>query len=215
MRAFIGKIRNADGITYGESLFVADVPLEVDITTADSGNATRYPVPPKGVSVRRLTHSWAAGIVRGAPDGSQIAYYAKDTDGRSQIFLIDARGSDEAESPRLHPRQATFLEHGTEAGLRWHPDGKSIICISDNGIVMTCVQEGPSFGKSVFLTPKGDGKDRHAPVFSPDGRSIAYNCSKETFDQEGRCVKNYAGKDFVQIFMLELPQSPGEIFGIK
>ena len=215
MRAFIGKVRNADGITYEESLFVADVPLEVDITSADSGSATRYPVPPKGVTLRRLTHSWAAGIVRGAPDGSQIAYYGKDKFGRSQIFLIDAHGSDEEQSPRLRPRQATFFEHGTEAGLRWHPDGKSILCISDNGIAMTCVQEGPFFGKSVFLTPKGDGKDRHAPVFSPDGRSIAYNRTTETFDQEGRCVKNYAGKDLVQIFMLELHQSPEEILGVK
>lgn len=212
MRAFIGKVRNPDGDTYEESLFVVDVPLTVDISTADSGGPARYPAPPEGVKVRRLTHSWAAGIVRGAPDGSQIAYYGKDKQGRTQIFLIDANGSDEAESPLLRPRQATFLEQGTEAGLRWHPDGKAVVCISENGIVMTCVEEGPSFGKSVFLTPRGDGNDRHAPVFSPDGRAIAYNRTMETFDREGHCIKNYAGKDLVQIFMLQLNQSTADIF---
>lgn len=212
MRAFIGKVRNEDGITYEESLFVADIPLTVDITSADSGNATRYPAPPEGVSIRRLTHTWAGGVVRGAPDGRQIAYYGKDGQGRTQIFLIDAHGSDKSDNRALPPRQATFLEAGTESGLRWHPEGNAVLSISDGGMVMTCVQDGPSFGKSVFVTPKGDGRDRHAPVFSPDGRRIAYNISVETLDKNGKCAKNYAGQDFIQIFILEIPPSPAELF---
>ena len=80
---------------------------------------------------------------------------------------------------------------------------------------MTCVEDGPIFGKSVFLTPRGDGNDRHAPVFSPDGKTIAYNRTTETFDKEGRCIKNYAGKDLVQIFLLKLDQSPAELFAEK
>ena len=39
-RAFIGRVRNDDGVTYEQSLFVADVPIDVDITTADAGSAT-------------------------------------------------------------------------------------------------------------------------------------------------------------------------------
>jgi len=54
MRAFIGKVREADG-TYQQSLFVARVPKEVDITTADAGGPGRYPKPPQGITVQRLT----------------------------------------------------------------------------------------------------------------------------------------------------------------
>ena len=81
MRAFIGKVRAADGEAYEQSLFVVDVPADVDITTADSGSATRFPSPPKDVRVRRLTHTWAEGNVRGAYQGDRIAYFAR-ADGR-------------------------------------------------------------------------------------------------------------------------------------
>lgn len=93
MRAFIGRVRNDDGETYTQSLYIADVPLSIDITTADSGTATRYPAPPEGITIRRLTTDWAEGIVRGSIDGNQIAYYAKDANNLSQIFVIPADGS--------------------------------------------------------------------------------------------------------------------------
>lgn len=212
MRAFIGKVRNPDGITYEESLYVVDVPSNVDITTADSGNASRYPAPPDGIKVRRLTHDWAGGIVRGAPDGKRIAYYGKDKQGRTQVFIINAMGSDKADDTALHPKQATFLEEGTEAGLRWFSSGDAVLSVSDNGLVVTSVREGDTFGKSVFITSKGDGKDRHAPVIAPDGKKIAYNCPVETTDKAGHVCKNYAGLNFIQIFMMALPQSPEEMF---
>src|SRR5215831_9355554 len=98
MRAFIGKVREADG-TYQESLFIVDIPAEVDITTADSGSSRRFPTPPRGVKIRRLTHSRAEGIVRGTSAGDRIAYYAQATDGTRQIFTIPSGGSDQATDP--------------------------------------------------------------------------------------------------------------------
>jgi hypothetical protein len=86
MRAFIGKVRGDDGVSYEESLFVAEIPDDVDITTSDSGDAERYPSPPRGIQIRRITHAWAGGIVRGAPDGSRIAYLGKDEAGQQQVF---------------------------------------------------------------------------------------------------------------------------------
>lgn len=204
MRAFIGKIRKENGVDYEESLFVADMPRNVDITTADAGSASRYPAPPKGITIRRLTSTTALGIVRGAPDGKHIAYYAPDKSGVNQVFMIDAHGSDQAEDPALRPVQVTSLKKGTKDGLRWTPDGKAILCISDDGLVLTSVVPGEQFGKSVFLTEHGDGVNRHAPVFSPDGRKIAYNRPTATFDISGNRVKAYNGSDYVQIFMLEL-----------
>eukprot|EP00854_Cymbomonas_tetramitiformis_P007434 gene7434-8852_t len=86
MRAFIGKVRESKfkEKQYEESLFVCDIPKSVDITTASSGSRTEFPTPPQGVVVRRLTHSWAGGIVRGSPSGKMIAYYGKDVDGVKQ-----------------------------------------------------------------------------------------------------------------------------------
>jgi hypothetical protein len=204
MRAFIGVVRNDDRETYEESLFVADIPVEVDITTADSGNAERYPTPPEGITIRRLTHEWAGGIVRGAPDGKRIAYYGKDENGLGQIFTIEADGSDRHENPAKRPLQVTFLPEGTEAGLRWHPDGNHILCLSDGGLVMTDITPGNNFGKYRFITPHGDGNERYAPVISVDGKQAAYNCLTPTFDEKGTRVLNYADLDFSQIFVVAI-----------
>ena len=47
MRGFIGKVKEEDG-SYTDSLFVVDVPANVDITTANSGSATRFPHAAQG-----------------------------------------------------------------------------------------------------------------------------------------------------------------------
>ncbi len=208
-RAFIGKARNDDGETYEESLFVVDIPDGVDITTADAGSATRYPSAPKGLRVRRLTHDWAGGIVRGAPDGSRIAYYGKDAEGQTQVFVIPVDGSDRSDDPALRPVQATRLPGGSKAGVRWHPSGKSLITQSDDGIAAVCAVPGPDFGKTVFITPHGDGKDRHAGVISPDGTWVAYNRLEPTPDGRGGTAKTYAGLDMKQIFAVPYPGGGG------
>ena len=230
MRAFIGKVRAQDGVAYEESLFVVDIPEGVDITTADAGSAMRFPSPPQGVKVRRLTHDWAGGIVRGSYDGSRIAYYGKDANGVRQVFLIASDGSDRSDQPEKRPVQATFLEKGAEASLRWHPSGHSILCVSNNGIVSTCVVPGPRFGKSVFLTPQGDQPvERKVPestispwpwmedsflrsdvVISPDGKTMAYSKAVPTKTGKGEPAHTYAGKDFHQIFVSPFPDADND-----
>lgn len=206
MRAFIGKIREENG-AYMESLFVADVPLDVDITTAYAGSATRYPMPPKGVTIRRLTHTWAGGTVRGTVEGDRIAYCAKAPDGTTQVFIIPSDGSDRASDPAKRPVQATFLPGGVDANGRWHPSGNTIACISQGGVVVTCVKPGANFGKSVFLTPRNDGPSRFALVWSPDGKMLAYNRHTPTRDKNGNRVTNYKGEDFSQIFLVDFPDA--------
>ncbi|MGI6138317.1 MAG: DUF3748 domain-containing protein [Candidatus Hydrogenedentes bacterium] len=207
MRAFIGVVRADDGVNYEESLFVVDIPADLDVTTADAGSASRFPAPPQGLRIRRLTHDWAGGIVRGSPDGKQIAYHGKGADGKTQLFVISAFGSDRDPDPKNQPRQASVLEHGTaEAPIRWSVDGNALLTVSNNGLAVTWVKEGPAFGKSLFLTEQGDGRNRHAPVISPDGKWIAYNCPAVTRDKAGDSVKNYAGEDFVQIFRIPFPE---------
>jgi hypothetical protein len=205
-RAFIGRVRNDDGVTFEQSLFVVEIPLDADITTADAGSATRYPRSPKGVSIRRLTHGFASGTAYGSPDGQRIAYFAHDAQGALQVFVIPENGSDRTEDPQLRPVQVTHLPDIAPNSLRWHPSGNALCLVSGGGIAVACVQPGHNFGRTVFLTPTNDGQARHDALFSPDGRVLAYGKSVPARDADGKPVVNYAGKDFTQIFTLAVPE---------
>ncbi|HOD51357.1 MAG TPA: DUF3748 domain-containing protein [Candidatus Hydrogenedentes bacterium] len=208
MRAFIGKVRESDG-SYQESLFAVDVPDGIDVTTADSGAANRYPSPPKGLQLRRLTHTWAGGTVRGTLEGDRIAYYAKADDGTTQIFIIPSDGSDQSGDPAKRPVQATYFPDGAVSGVRWHPSGNSIACIAGGGVAITCVRPGPAFGKSTFLTPQGDAQ-RIDLVWSPNGALLAFTKAVPTTDKNGNPAKSYDGSDFSQVFTIEFPDANGD-----
>ncbi len=202
MRAFVGKVRETNG-AYASALFVVDIPAEVDVTTANAGTRERYPTAPKGVKVRRLTATAAQGIVRGSPDGKRIAYYDRAADGARQVFLISPLGKE-------RPVQATSLPGGVTSGLRWHPTGNSIAAISGHGIVVTCVQAGPLFGVSHYLTSHGpDLPPAEALVWSHDGRTLAFNRRVPIHDAAGKRQADFAGRDFRQIFLADFPDSNG------
>ncbi|MBN2311573.1 MAG: DUF3748 domain-containing protein [Candidatus Hydrogenedentes bacterium] len=209
MRAFIGKVRTEDG-GHEESLFVVDVPRDVDITTADSGSVERFPSPPQGIRIRRLTHAWAGGIVRGTVAGDRIAYYGRAADGSTQIFIIPADGSDRDPDPAKRPVQATHFAHGAGPGLRWHPSGRAIACISYNGVAVTCVEPGARFGQTMFLTPQGDGPERTALVWAPDGSVLAYNKPVPTYHPDGSRARAFDGADFRRIFVVPYPDRDGD-----
>jgi len=209
MRAFIGKVKEPGG-GYTDSLFVVDIPKDLDITTSFSGTRTRFMEPPKGIRVRRLTHTWAAGIARGSRDGRRIAYFAKDAAGASQVFLIDANGSDKDPDPARRPVQVTFFPGGVKGGLRWHPSGNTVSVAAGNGIAAVCVQPGPRFGKVYFLTPHGAClPPAEAPVWSNNGKLIAYNRRMPTRNSLGMLVQDFSGRDFLQVFVAEFPDSDG------
>lgn len=203
MRAFIGKVREESG-AYQESLFVVDIPASVDITTADPGSATRYPAPPQGLIIRRLTHDWAGGIVRGAPDGRRIAYYGHAADGSTQIFIIDADGSDTHADQAKRPVQVTRLELGLNPAMRWHPSGNYILCVANGGAVTaTCIRPGRQFGITRMLTPS-DGVERADLVISQDGKLAAFTKPTPMKDAAGKPMTTYNGKDFQQIYVMEI-----------
>lgn len=210
MRAFIGNVKEDDG-RVTSSLFVVDVPENIDITTASSGTKTTYMTPPAGVTVRRLTRTPAAGIVRGSLDGTRIAYFANAADGTRQVFVIDSRGSDQDPDPQKRPVQVTNLPRGASGGLRWHPSGNSIAVQSDNGVVTVCVKPGPQFGKLRWLTRRGTGVPAaEALVWSRDGRRLAFNRRVPTYNAEWQLVKDAGGQDFRQIFLVDFPDADGD-----
>ncbi len=206
MRAFIGTVKEEDG-SYQDSLFVIDVPRTVDITTADSGSATSYPKPPAGVSIRRLTHDAASGVVRGTADGTRIAYSAKAPDGTKQLFVIASDGSDRAEDPAKRPAQLSHFPKGVDAFWRWNSSGDTLFCLSNGAVAMLCAQPGSRFGETTILVPE-DGAARKNLVLSPDGKRLALNKPCPANGADGKPAKDYAGRDFLQIFVVNVPETP-------
>lgn len=205
-RAFIGKIRNDDGNTYDQSLFVVDLPHPIDLASIDSGGPDRYPRPPKGTKIHRITHTWADGVVRGAPDGSQIAYYARDPEGQLQIFLVATDGSDHARHEDKRPRQLTRFPGGVSQYLRWHPSGRSIACLSArNGLAAVSTVPGPGFGEVTWLSPEDTSPERTRLVLSHDGKTLAYNKPTPATGTNGAPQRSYDGKDFQQIYTVPYP----------
>jgi hypothetical protein len=207
MRAFIGNVKEENGSVMS-SLFVVDVPENVDITTSDSGTTTRPMTPPKGTSIRRLTRTPASGIVRGSLDGTRIGYFATPSGGMRQVFIINSLGSDQDPNPEMRPIQATTLEKGATGGLRWHPSGNSIAVLSDNGVAAVCVKSGPLFGKATWLTQHGTSVPAaDALVWSRDGSRLAFNRRVPTADSSGKVVKDAGNNDFRQIFLVDFPDA--------
>jgi hypothetical protein len=110
----------------------------------------------------------------------------------------------------MRPMQATTLAAGAAAGLRWHPSGNSIAVLSEDGVAVTCVKPGPLFGKTAWITRHGAGAaPTEALVWSPDGKRLAFNRRVPTVDAAGKAVKDAAGRDFRQIFLVDFPDGNG------
>ncbi|MCY1723217.1 DUF3748 domain-containing protein [Prolixibacteraceae bacterium Z1-6] len=196
MRAFIGNVRAENGTDYQEDLFVADIPDDVEITTAFSGDATTFPEPPEGVKIRRLTHSGnISGIVRGSNDGKWIACLSKDEKGIDQVTLIHALGSDLSENTGMQPKVVSHFKSNAGA-IRWHPSGEWIFSLVEGNIAASCTRPGKDFGKSVMLT--NDEQKRMQMVVSGDGNRVAYNIAVPTENEMDN------EKLFRQIFVLDL-----------
>jgi hypothetical protein len=203
LRAFIGKVRAADGEGYEQSLFVVEIPADVDITSADSGSPTRFPKPPEGIRIRRVTKSYAEGIVRCHAPTKRIAYYSGPEEGPKQIYIVPADGAEHHPDPSMRPIQTTHCENGVTGGVRWHPSGDSIAYIADNAVAVTRIKPGEDFGKTTFLTPRNDDPERLSLVWSHDGKILAYNKRVPTPNQDGEIAKTYDNQDFLQIFCVD------------
>ena len=200
-RAFIGKVRAQNGVDYESSLFIAEIPKDVDITSAYAGDADSYPEPPKGIKIKRLTHTTTdEGIVRGSYDGKRIAYLSKDDQGILQVYLIPVDGSDKAEDPKKRPVQVT--NYSADAGfVRWHPTDDWLFSVSEGKIYAHDVGDSANLGNPILLTMT-DLK-REALVVSHDGRLLAYNV-KIPNTEVSRMIDGKDDNEYYQIFILEL-----------
>jgi hypothetical protein len=171
--AFQGNVVTGSGREISE-VFLVDLPD--DLTTPGDGplqgTPTRRPFPPRGVVQRRLTFTADRpfpGIqgprhwLRGAPDGSRIAFLMKDDAGVVQLWTVSPAGGP--------PTQVTRNGSPIASAFTWSPDGRRIAHVMDASI---CVTDAAT-GSTRRLTGPSDPPPRpEACVFSPDGRSIAF-----------------------------------------
>ncbi|MEN8157462.1 MAG: DUF3748 domain-containing protein, partial [Bacteroidota bacterium] len=164
MRAFIGKVRAQNGVGYEHDLFVADIPEDIDITSASPGTREQYPEPPEEITIRRLTQGMnVTGIVRGSHDGTKIAFAAGE-EGMQQLYITQADGTEK------EPARVTNL-NAAVSSIRWHPSGNWIFFISAEELYMARVKSGTGFGKTTRLS---DGMlEREQLAVSPDGTRLA------------------------------------------
>ena len=196
MRAFIGKVRALNGKDYENDLFVADIPTDIDITTSWSGTQDKYPEPPKGITIRRLTTGMKiSGIIRGSFKGEKIVFIAEDNQGVNQIFIINSDGSGKPAS------QITNHKNNVEA-VRWHNSDSWVFYLCDGNIYTSYVGKGSSLGKTFQLSI--DNRVREQLVVSRDGNRLAYIIRVATENQDGGIAKDVGGLDFRQIFTMDL-----------
>jgi hypothetical protein len=197
--AFQGRVTAADGTALDE-VFIADLPDDPRrlLEPGDrplAGTSTTRPSPPATVTQRRLTftadrrHPGIQGPrhwLRSSPDGTRIAYLARDDDGVVQIFTVPPTGG--------APTQLTQGPDGIASSFTWSPDGRWIACLADGSVCRVDTSDGSLHR----LTPplRDDSTPRpEACVSSPDGTRIA--CVRRAPDQAGR-IHN-------QIFVVEVP----------
>ena len=196
IRAFIGKVRAENSKDYNNDLFIANIPLNIDITSGSSGSLENYPEAPMGITIQRLTKGmYLNGIVRGSIDGKQIAFAAQDEGKTDQLFIIEVDNSDN------QPSQLTKLSSSV-SNIRWHPSGDWIFFISDGNIMATFIGNKEQFGKTIKLTDTKLKRDHL--VVSQNGNILAYVIPVPTKDSSGNIMKDANGNDFRQIFIIEL-----------
>lgn len=189
-RAFLGTVKDRAGKDVSE-VFIVDIPN--DITQPGTlgpleGTDTDFPMPPQGTVQRRLTftatsqYPGCSGIVRSSPDGTLLAFLAKDDEGISQIFTLSPKGG--------QPRQVTESPTDVTGNLRWHPGGQQITYIHEGSILLCSVGEGTFEQRISTLAEAGEFAPGNL-VWSPDGTVLAYN----------RLVKDGSGKGVQQVFI--------------
>ncbi|WP_229598683.1 DUF3748 domain-containing protein [Runella limosa] len=193
-RAFVGKVKDKNGKDVDE-VFIVDIPDDITQPGAWGpleGTDTMMPMPPKGTSQRRLTHtadtdfSGCTGVVRSSGDGSLLAFLAKDDKGVQQVFTLSPLGGT--------PTQLTFHPSNVEGYFRWHPDGQHL-CYVWNGSIALVKLGNESFENRVrLLTPSSNPSPSNL-VWSHDGKKIAFN----------RALKNpQTAQENKQVFIVHL-----------
>jgi Tol biopolymer transport system component len=144
----------------------------MDSDGTDVRRLTRQVRTPDGGSSRDEAPSWS-------PDGTRLVFASSRSGGESEIWRIDADGTDLTRLTR------TALYVGDHNPV-WSPSGRSIWFDSDrSGVFNREVYRMRPDGTGVQrMTHTADGIDDGAPDIAPDGRRIVFSSTRDHGDQE-------------------------------
>ena len=135
------------------------------IWTLDTGTGEAKPVPitlrgvPAGPSVERLTITSGLEEMALAPDGRKVAFIA-----HGEVFAVSSR--DGGTATRVSNTASR------ERQVRWSPDSRRVVYVSDRDGTQGLYLYDFGTSQETRLTEAAAGDV--TPVFSPDGRSIAF-----------------------------------------
>lgn len=184
--AFQGNVREMNGRTKTE-VFLLDLPESLppqDISALAGANDALPPAPPT-IRQRRLTYT-AKGIegprywLRSTPDGSLIAFLARDSAGFINIFGVSPNGGPVTQLSRL--------PFNIQGGINFSPDGRYLVYFADNAICLTDIHSRHSYKLVGNLHPYG------AVSWSHNGKTLLFN----------QYVKHPEGGEWLQIFSVNL-----------
>jgi TolB protein len=105
-----------------------------------------------------------------SPDGRQILYAGKTSEGRSSLYVADRDGAN----------ARALTEYENEIAFVWSPDGRRVAYIDSPQLDGPITVIDPSGGQSSVTIEE----DAYAFFWSPDSKSMAYFAT-ETFTPEG------------------------------
>lgn len=198
-QAYLGKLKIKDNRDLIE-VFISDIPERIDRPGPSGpleGTMDDFPLPPEGVTQRRLTsteNKKYPGVaedprhwVLSSSDGKYIAYLAKDDNGIVQIFVVCPQGGDPVQiTDGQTPIQSTFF---------WKPDSHILCYVCDNSIFVTGLENEQPL-KSIRLTERFPVHPVY-PCWSNDGNMIAFNVDIPD-----------GGNLYRQIFVIQLKSEP-------
>jgi len=111
-----------------------------------------------------------------SPDGKMLAYMLSGADWKTNRLVFHLWRQEVAGGA---PLQLTFTETGEiPAGLRWSPDGKTLLLLRDGQILLLPV----GGGESRALTHHATGVS--SPSWTPDGRAVYFLASDPATSEE-------------------------------
>jgi tricorn protease len=133
-----------------------------------TGSATQVPITPRGApagaGVEHRTFTTGIRSMALSPDGKKVAFVV-----HGEVFAVNAKEGGDA------VRITSTI--GPESQVMWAPDNKRIVYVSNRGGQdHVYLYDFPS-EKETQIT-NGDQEEEH-PLFSPDGKSIAFQRGRE------------------------------------
>lgn len=151
-----------------------------------------------GENERPIVLSEQGFLPKWSPDGSTVALLRQI--GRDiNLFSVTSNGGSEKQLTSGGVEYAGYsplpYNLAQSDAYSWSPDAARIAYIANRNGQFGVWAVSPADGSETLLTAATDGSLFHCPVFSPDGRRLAYSYRKKERDASGKFVRGLMSID--------------------